>query len=92
LGSQGIFHPHIHALVADGVFSESGAFCVLPATPSQLLVQQLRHAVLSYLVEEGQQVHVNVDEQLTPTNDRMSSTDIHTYGISSPSVINRHQI
>ena len=72
MGSQGIFHPHIHALVADGVFSESGAFCVLPATPSQLLVQQLRHAVLSYLVEEGQQVHVNVDEQLTPTfaNDR----------------------
>jgi hypothetical protein len=72
LGSQEISHPYIHALVVDGVFSESGAFCALPATPSQLLVQQLRHAVLNYLVEEGQQVHVNVDEQLTPTfaNDR----------------------
>ena len=46
------FHPHIHALVADGVFSESGAFRVLPAIPPILLVGQLRHAVLDYLFEE----------------------------------------
>jgi len=46
------FHPHIHALVADGVFAESGAFHVLPVVPPILLVGKLRHAVLDYLVEE----------------------------------------
>ncbi len=31
------FHPPIHALVADGVFSETGAFRVLPPIPGALL-------------------------------------------------------
>ena len=46
------FHPHIHALVADGVFSRSGAFRVLPPIPPALLVERLRHAVLDFLVED----------------------------------------
>jgi hypothetical protein len=46
------FHPHIHALVTDGVFSETGTFRVLPPIPATLLVEQLRHAVLEYLVED----------------------------------------
>jgi len=45
------FHPHIHALVADGVFVESGTFRVLPPIPTALLAEPLRHAVLDYLVE-----------------------------------------
>jgi len=45
------FHPHIHALVADGVFVESGAFRVLLPIPTVLLAEPLRHAVLDYLVE-----------------------------------------
>lgn len=46
------FHPHIHALVADGAFANSGTFRVLPPVPTKLLVEQLRHAVLDYLVED----------------------------------------
>ena len=38
--------------VTDGMFSESGIFRVFSAIPSQLLVEQLRHAVLDNLVEE----------------------------------------
>ena len=41
-----------HALVTDGAFSQSGTFRVLPPIPATLLVEQLRHAVLDYLVED----------------------------------------
>jgi len=40
------FHPHIHALVTDGVFRPDGVFRVLPPVPAELLEQQLRRAVL----------------------------------------------
>jgi len=40
------FHPHIHALVTDGVFRPDGVFRVLPPIPAELLEQQLRRAVL----------------------------------------------
>jgi len=51
-GNLVTFYPHTHALVSDGVFSESGAFRVLPPIPGTLLVEQLCHAVLDYLVED----------------------------------------
>ncbi len=41
-----------HVLVADGTFSENGVFRVLPPIPGALLVEQLRHAVLDYMVED----------------------------------------
>jgi hypothetical protein len=41
-----------HALMADGVFANSCTFRVLPPIPTKLLVEQLRHAVLDYLVED----------------------------------------
>ncbi len=41
-----------HALIADGAFSESGAFGLLPPILGALLVEQLRHAVLDYLRED----------------------------------------
>ena len=47
-----IFGNPIHALVADGVFVESGTFRVLPPIPTVLLAEPLRHAVLDYLVED----------------------------------------
>ncbi|MDP6723861.1 MAG: transposase [Arenicellales bacterium] len=52
LGDLVTFHPHIHALVADGIFVESGTFRVLPPIPTVLLAEPLRHAVLDYLVED----------------------------------------
>ena len=46
------FHPHVHALVADGVFSPTGSLRVLPPIPNPLLKEQLRRAVLDYLVDD----------------------------------------
>jgi len=44
------FNPHIHALVADGVFEPSGRFVPLPPVPEALLADRLRRAVLALLV------------------------------------------
>lgn len=44
------FNPHVHALVADGVFEASGRFVALPPVPETLLAERLRRAVLGLLV------------------------------------------
>ncbi len=44
------FNPHVHALVADGVFEASGRFVPLPPVPEALLAGRLRHEVLALLV------------------------------------------
>jgi hypothetical protein len=40
------FNPHVHALVADGVFEASGRFIPLPPTPEALLGERLRREML----------------------------------------------
>ena len=47
------FNPHIHALVAEGVFLPSGTFRVLPPVSEQTLCQALRLKVLDFLCAEG---------------------------------------
>jgi hypothetical protein len=47
------FNPHIHALVADGVFLPTGAFRVLPPLPEAALRGALRNKVLAFLCSEG---------------------------------------
>jgi len=47
------FNPHIHALVADGVFYPSGTFRVLPPIAEPALVEALRHRVLDFLCEQA---------------------------------------
>jgi len=47
------FNPHIYVLAADGVFKTNGVLRVLPPPPTELLVEQCRHAVLNFLYEEG---------------------------------------
>ncbi len=44
------FNPHVHALVADGVFETSGRFVPLPPIPEPLLAERMRRAVLGLLV------------------------------------------
>jgi len=39
------FNPHVHALVADGVFYPSGSFRVLPPIPEAALTEALRHRI-----------------------------------------------
>jgi hypothetical protein len=46
-------NPHIHALVADGVFLPSGTFRVLPPLPEKTLCEALRQKVLFFLCTEG---------------------------------------
>ena len=47
------FNPHIHALVAEGVFLPSGTFRVLPPVSEQTLCQALRLKLLDFLCAEG---------------------------------------
>jgi Putative transposase/Transposase zinc-binding domain len=44
------FNPHVHALVADGVFDVSGRFTPLPPVPEALLAERLRREVIRLLV------------------------------------------
>jgi len=49
-GDLANFNPHVHALVADGVFEASGRFIPLPPIPQALLAERLRREVLGLLV------------------------------------------
>jgi hypothetical protein len=44
------FHPHLHALVADGLFTASGMFHIMPDVPLKPLEELFRARVLSFLV------------------------------------------
>ena len=47
------FHPHLHALVADGLFVRSGLFYVLPEVSLKPLEELFRARVITFLVEKG---------------------------------------
>jgi hypothetical protein len=47
------FHPHLHALVADGLFTETGLFYVLPECSLGPLNELFRHRVITMLKEKG---------------------------------------
>ena len=45
------FHPHLHALVADGLFTRDGVFHPLPELPLKPLEELFRTHVLKLLVD-----------------------------------------
>ncbi len=47
------FHPHLHALVADGLFTRSGVFHVLPNVSLRPLEELFRARVIAFLAERG---------------------------------------
>jgi len=47
------FHPHLHALVADGLFMQSGLFYVLPKVSLKPLEELFRVRVITFLAEKG---------------------------------------
>lgn len=47
------FHPHLHALVADGLFVRSGLFYVLPEVSLKPLEELFRARVITFLVDKG---------------------------------------
>jgi len=47
------FHPHLHALVADGLFVRSGLFYVLPDVTLKPLEELFRPRVITFLVDKG---------------------------------------
>ena len=47
------FHPHIHALVSDGLFRKSGTFYVMPKVELEPLEEIFRAKVLKMLKKEG---------------------------------------
>jgi hypothetical protein len=52
-GDYGKWHPHVHALVADGLFTESGFFYVVPRVDIRPLAEIFRASVLQMLKDEG---------------------------------------
>jgi hypothetical protein len=46
------FHPHLHALVADGLFTRSGMFHVMPELSLAPLEELFRARVISFLVKK----------------------------------------
>ena len=47
------FHPHLHALVADGLFTRDGLFHVMSETSLAPLEELFRARVIAFLVEKG---------------------------------------
>jgi hypothetical protein len=47
------FHPHLHAIVADGLFGEDGSFSVAPTRDLRPLENLFRARLLKMLVEKG---------------------------------------
>ncbi len=52
-GDYARWHPHIHAIVADGLFKETGVFYVMPRTSITPLAQIFRAKVFALLIKEG---------------------------------------
>ncbi len=46
-------HPHIHALVSDGLFRETGTFYVMPKVDLEALEDIFRANILKMLKDEG---------------------------------------
>ena len=47
------FHPHIHAIATDGVFTPDSTFLCLPRIDKQLLLEVWKNKVFELFVEEG---------------------------------------
>lgn len=52
-GDYGKWHPHLHVLIADGLFLANGSFCVMSKVDLQPLHELFRAAVLKMLKREG---------------------------------------
>lgn len=53
VGDYSRWHPHLHALAADGLFTESGYFYVMPKVDLRPLAEIFRASVLKMLQKEG---------------------------------------
>ena len=47
------FHPHLHAIVTDGLFNKNGTFYVMPKADLRPLEEIFRAGVFTMLKEEG---------------------------------------
>ena len=54
------YNSHLHVLISDGCFHESGLLTVAPAIDTQALEQLFRHKVLKLLLSEGRITEVTV--------------------------------
>ena len=57
------YHPHLHALVSDGLFQKSGTFYMMPKTDLTPLEEIFRSKVLKMLKEEGK-ISDNINNNL----------------------------
>jgi hypothetical protein len=52
-GDYARWHPHIHALVADGLFMDNGTFYVMPKVDLKPLAELFRANILRYASQRG---------------------------------------
>jgi hypothetical protein len=52
-GDYARFHPHLHAIVADGLFRKNGSFYVLPRCKIKQLEEIFRSCILAMLKRKG---------------------------------------
>jgi hypothetical protein len=52
-GDYARFHPHLHAIFADGLFRKSGSFYVLPRCEIKQLEEIFRSRILAMLKRKG---------------------------------------
>ena len=50
---NGCLHPHLYALVADGLFARSGVFHVMPETGFKPLEELFRARKIAFLADMG---------------------------------------
>ena len=56
------FHPHIHALLTDGVFGPDGTFCPMPAVDARPYETLWQHKVFDLLLRENKITEALVDQ------------------------------
>ena len=76
------YHPHIHAIVTDGLFTENGIFYVMPKVDSKPLQESFRAMVFTMLKEEEK-----INEELI---DKMKNWNHSGFSVHKGEQIARH--
>jgi hypothetical protein len=61
-GELSHWHPHVHAVVSDGVFTPDGTFIALPALAIEPFLKLWEHKVFKLLLDEGLITHETVEQ------------------------------
>ena len=64
-GELAHWHPHVHAIASDGVFTEGGVFITLPPLAVEPFLKLWEHKIFKLLLDEGRITPETVDQMRT---------------------------